>query len=264
MQIKLPDIMMEYEMRGSGNPLVLIHGYPLNSMMWESQFDLADAATVIAPNLPGFGGTQIGTEEIQMGLYADDIDELLRALHIRQPAVICGFSMGGYVAFEFLRRYPDKVAALVLANTKMTPDSLVAKEARDNSAALARQSGAAAIAQAMLPKMFSPKTYESNPALVAKAQKMMESATVPGLVGALMAMKERPDSRVTLGSYEGRSLIITGADDNLIPVSEAELMKEAATDGTLMILPDAGHLSNMEQPEAFNKAVRTFLSGLEY
>lgn len=264
MQIQLPGKTIEYEMQGSGNPLVLIHGYPLNSMMWEAQFSLADAAMVIAPNLQGFGGTPTGDEEMRMGVYADDLDELLKALNIRQPVVIGGFSMGGYVAFEFLRRYPHRVGALILANTKMTPDSMTAKEARDNSAALARQGGAAAIAQAMLPKMFSPKTYASKPALVAKVQKIMESATVPGLVGALMAMKERPDSRMTMGSYEGKSLIITGADDNLIPVSESELMKEASTDGTLVILPDAGHLSNMEQPDAFNKAIRTFLAGLEY
>jgi 3-oxoadipate enol-lactonase len=258
-QTTLHGRQVAYEETGSGRPLLLIHGYPLNRMMWEPQLHgLAVAARVIAPDLWGFGGSE-PAGEATMGTYAEEVHQLAEALGATEPAVVCGFSMGGYIAFEYFRRYKDHVAGLILANTKAGPDSPEGKAGRDKSAALAKEKGAAAIAEAMLPKMLSPKTYASESELVQQTKRMMESASVAGIVAALTAMRDRPDSTPTLAEIKKPALVIGGADDQLFPQSEFQNMANALTHGRLEILPDAGHISNLEQPELFNRALRQFL-----
>ncbi len=262
MQTTIFEKSVEYEESGQGLPLVLIHGYPLNLTMWEPQLrGLAEVAHVIAPNLSGFGKSD-PVADVNMGSYADQIRELLDSLGVTEPAVLCGLSMGGYVVFEYLRRYPNHVRGLIFANTKAGADSPEARVGRDNSAATARAKGAEAIAEAMLPKMLSPKTTQNNPQLVQRAREMMSSASKDGIVAALMAMKDRPNSTDTMVDLHKPTLIITGADDQLIPPSESENLARGITDSRLEILPDAGHLSNLEQPELFNHAVREFLRSL--
>lgn len=262
MRTTLHSRQVAYEETGNGRPLLLIHGYPLNRMMWESQLhDLADVAHVIAPDLWGFGESE-SVADTTIGTYAEELHDLADALAATEPAVVCGLSMGGYVAFEYFRRYKNRVAALILANTKAGPDSAEGKAGRDKSAAVAREQGAAAIAESMLPKMLSPKTYASNPELVQQVRRMMESASVPGIVAALMAMKGRPDSTATLAEIKLPTLVLGGADDQLFPQSEFEGIAKGLPNSKLEILQDAGHVSNIEQPEAFNRSAREFLRGL--
>lgn len=251
-----------YEDAGEGLPLVLIHGYPLNRMMWEPQLEgLADAARVIAPDLRGFGESEAIAGTTTIGAFADDVRELLEALGVTEPAVICGLSMGGYIAFEFFRRYPGHTAALILANTKAGPDSVEGKAGRDQSAALAQAQGAGAIAEALLPKMLAPQSY-ANAELVERVKRIMSSASVTGIVGALRAMKERPDSTSTLAEFRQPALVLAGADDALIPPSEAEALAKALPNARLVTLHAAGHLSNLEQPASFNRAVAEFLAAM--
>jgi 3-oxoadipate enol-lactonase len=255
----LRGVQVAYEERGTGRPLLLIHGYPLNRTMWEPQLhDLADLAHVIALDLWGFGESEpVGSAS--MATYAEQLHKLAEALGAAEPAVVCGLSMGGYVAFEYFRRYQDRVAGLILANTKAGPDSEEGKAGRDKNAALAKEKGAAAIAEAMLPKMLSPKTYASNSELVQQVKRMMESASVPGITAALLAMRDRPDSTPTLAEIKRPTLVVGGADDQLFPQSEFQNMANALADGRLEILPDAGHMSNVEQPALFNRVVRQFM-----
>jgi len=178
---------------------------------------------------------------------------------VHQPAVIAGLSMGGYVALSYLRRYPEHVAALILSNTKSTADTLEGKAGRDKNIAIAKDKGAAAIAEGFMPKALSPKTYTSNPELVAQVKKIIESASVPGIIGALEAMRDRPDSTGILLEYSQPVLVIAAADDQLMTAADADNMKQAARNSTLVTIPDAGHLAPMEQPEAFNHAVQEFL-----
>lgn len=261
MQTTVMGRIVGYDDRGEGRPVVLIHGYPLNRMIWEAQGEgLANHARIIAPDLRGFGESEmVAGTATEISTYADDVRELLDALGISEPAIIAGLSMGGYVALAYLRRYPEHVAALILANTKATADSIEGKAGRDKGITLAGTKGAGAIAEAMLPKVLSPKTYTSNPELVAQVNRIMQSATVPGIVGALSAMRDRPDSTDTLLDFSQATLIIAGADDQLMSAADQENMKQAARNSTLITIPDAGHLSPMEQPEAFNKAVAEFL-----
>ena len=252
--------MVSYDENGSGVPLVLIHGYPLNRMIWEAQWEgLNKQARVLAPDLRGFGGSEMVAGTTTIETYADDVHELLRAMAIEQPAVIAGLSMGGYVALAYARKYGAHVAGLILANTKATPDSEEGKAGRNKNIAVAQEQGAGAIAEGMLPKLFAPKTYTANGELVEQVKRIMASSTVPGIVGALGAMRDRPDALDVLSTANVPTLILAGADDALMPMAEQEKMKQAAPNSTLVVIPDAGHLSPMEQPDAFNHAVAEFL-----
>jgi pimeloyl-ACP methyl ester carboxylesterase len=194
-----------------------------------------------------------------MSLLADDCRGFLDALGITRPVVLGGLSMGGYVVFEFYRKYPQRIAGLILAATRAGADSPEAKANRDKAATTAREQGIGAIVEAMLPKMLSPKSYQTRPELVTRVRKMMENTSLAGVVGDLAAMRDRTDSTALLAQIDKPTLILHGADDQLIPPSEAQVMSATIPNARLHILPEAGHLLNMEQPEVFNEAVRSFL-----
>lgn len=243
--------------------VLCIHGYPLNSAMWEPQMeDLAGTVRVIAPDLRGHGRSEPMPGPYSVGLLADDCLGLLDYLGIENPVVVCGLSMGGYVAFEFFRRYPERVAGLILASTKAKPDTPEGKAARDAAIAKAKKEGVAAVAADMLPKLLASQTYDEDSELVEFVQEMMEDTSLEGMVGALQAMKDRPDSTPTLAAIDVPTLIIHGADDQLIPLSEARAMQAAVKGSELVVIPEAGHLPNLEQIDLFSDAVLDFLDAL--
>lgn len=257
------DFMMAFQDSCDKPTLLLIHGFPLNSNLWGAQIDdLANFARIIAPDLRGHGQSGEIAGPYSVELLADDCADLLGHLNVSTPFVVCGLSMGGYIAFEFYRRFPEYVAGLILASTKAGADSAEGKTNRDKMAEMARKQGVTAVADAMLPKMMSPQTAKDDKELVEFVRDMMESTSVEGVVGALAAMRDRPDSTAMLADIDVPVLIIHGADDQLIPVSEAEAMARAIPDARLVIIPDAGHLPCLEQPDAFNDAVIDFLDSL--
>jgi pimeloyl-ACP methyl ester carboxylesterase len=170
--------------------------------------------------------------------------------------------MGGYVAFAFYRKYGARAAGLIFAATKAGADSPEGKAGREKNAALAQEKGAAAIAEAMLPKMLAPQSYAARPEVVAQARAMMEGTSVAGVVGALLGMRDRPDSTPTLAHINKPTLVLHGADDQLIPSKEGEAIAAGIKGATLKLIPGAGHLLNLEQPQAFNAAVNGFLQSL--
>jgi pimeloyl-ACP methyl ester carboxylesterase len=261
MKINLRGFEMAYDERGSGIPLLLIHGYPLSRQIWQPQLEgLSDTFRVIAPDLRGFGESQAVPGPYSMDLLAEDCFALLNFLEIAQPSIVCGLSMGGYVAFAFWRKFPQRVRGLALAATRALPDTPETAENRLKAAALAEKEGAEAIARAMLPKMLSPRTLESRPALVAQVKSILLSASVPGIVGALMGMRARPDSSPTLGTITAPTLIVRGSDDGFAPLEEAQVMQAAIHHSRLVVIPEAGHLPNLEQAERFNRAVKESFS----
>ncbi len=244
----------------------LIHGYPLSRKLWEPQLSaLSDTAHIIAPDLRGHGESEAGITPSQarpvysMEMHADDLAAFLDAFGVSQPVVIGGLSMGGYVALAFAHKYPDRVAGLMFAATRAGPDSTEGKAGREKAVTLAQESGPGAIADTMLPKMMSPKTYHTNPELVLSVYDMMKTTSVTGIVGDLLGMKERPDSTAFLPEIQKPTLLLYGADDQIIPQAEMESMTTAIPGAQLVIIPDAGHLLNMEQPDEFNQSVRAFL-----
>jgi 3-oxoadipate enol-lactonase len=259
MRAQLNDIVLGYDASGSGRPLVLIHGYPLNRKLWRFQMDnLTEAARLIAPDLRGHGESS-GAEAASVDRYADDLVELLDDLGLAGPAVVAGLSMGGYVALAFFRRHPERVAALILAATRAGADSEAGKANRDKAIALAREKGVEAIAESMLPKMLAPASYDAKPELADEVRHMMAATPLNAVIGDLSAMRDRPDSTELLGGILQPVLVIHGQEDQLIPPSEAEAAYARLPNARLALIPRAGHLLNLEQPEAFDAEVRTFL-----
>ena len=263
MYFRLPGFSMYYEVYGRGTPLLLIHAFPLNRHMWATQIsDRADEAQLIIPDMRGFGESDKPSETYPMEVLADDCMALLDAIAGDKSAVVGGLSMGGYVSLAFYRRYPHKVSGLILAGTRASSDTPEGKTNREQAASKTHKLGVGALVSDMLPKMMAPKTYTTNPELVSQVESMMQNASVEGIVGALMGMKERRNSQELLTKIDIPTLISHGVDDQLIPSQVAEDMHNAIQNSRLSIIPEAGHLLNLEQPRAFNQAVREFLRSI--
>lgn len=253
-------ILMSFEDSCDRVPVLWIHGFPLNNLLWDFQVEgLTDIARLITPDLRGHGATQPTEPPYSMEMFSNDCARLLDHLGLEGPVVVGGLSMGGYVALDFYRRFPQRVAGLILAATRAGADSEEGKAGRDKAADLARAEGVGAIADSMLPKLLAASNYQSQPDLVEFMRDMMLATSEEGLIGALAAMRDRPDSTSLLGSIDFPTLIIHGQDDQLIPPSEAQVMREAIPGSQLVLVPEAGHLPNLEQPQVFNDAVREFL-----
>lgn len=260
----LPDgFTMAYDEVGTGMPFVLLHGFPHNRSLWAPQTGaLLEHGRCIAPDLRGFGESgREGPYSVEQ--YADDVIALLESLGIDR-AVVGGLSMGGYVAFAIWRARPEMVRALVLADTKPGADTAEARRKRLELIAVARDGGAGAVANAQITGMVGATTRALNPALVDGLHQMLASAPVEGIVGALQAMMERPDSTDLLPTIDVPTLIIVGEEDALTPVKESRAMHAAIPGSRLEVIPGAGHCSNLEKPAAFNHVLGEFLSALNY
>jgi pimeloyl-ACP methyl ester carboxylesterase len=206
--------------RGWGPPVLFLHGFPHNRSLWAPQLSgLAAHARCIAMDLRGFGESSVAAP-YSMDQHADDVAAFMDRLQIER-AVICGLSMGGYVAFALWRRHKQRVQALILADTKATADTDEGREKRRAMAQLARDRGSAAVADATITGMVGKHTREAAPHVVNSVYRMLASANVAGLVGALDALRERPDSTATLSTIDVLTLIIVGEDDVLTPVADA-------------------------------------------
>lgn len=261
MKIQLPDVQLAYSEAGQGQPVLFVHGYPLNRQMWQPQVEkLADVGHILTIDLRGHGESQAVAGPYSMDLFADDLNALLDALQIREPIVLCGLSMGGYVAFAFQRRYASRLKGLVLTATRAGADTPQARQGRDQATETARQQGAGAIVESMLPKLLAPRTLQENPELVARARAILQSTPLETILGDLAALKERPDSTPTLAEIQVPTLILPGAEDQLIPLSEAQAMHSGIASAYMEVIPRAGHLPNLENPVAFNGALANFLA----
>lgn len=240
--------------------LLLIHGFPFNSMMWWPQINkLDETARVIAPDLRGFGESETPTDNYSMRVFADDCRALLDSIGAQAPIIVCGLSMGGYIAFEFCRQHPDRVDGLILTATRAAPDAPADQQGRDRAIETVKANGVNVLARGLLSKLFSDHNYEHQRDVVESVQQMMESATEHGVIGALAAMRDRADSRPMLGEIDVPTLIVHGADDKIVPLDEARTMANSIPNSEMVVIPNAGHLPNLEQPAMWNEAVTQFL-----
>lgn len=260
------ELSMSYADRGEGpgDPVVLLHAFPLNGRMWEPQEELlASGRRVITPDYPGFGrsaGVALPAQP-DVGFYAGQLRELLDRLELDR-VVLGGISMGGYVAFAALRLFPERVSGLLLANTRPDPDPEEAREGRDHAIRRVAEEGVGVLPGLYLERLLSRQTLEERPGVVAKVEDMISESSPDGVVAALGALRERPDSTPVLGEIEVPALVIGGAEDAL---SGPEVMSQMAAripGSRHVTLSGAGHLSNLEAPEEFNAALEEFLAGL--
>jgi pimeloyl-ACP methyl ester carboxylesterase len=254
--VTINGVQLAYHDEGSGAPLLLIHAFPLHSLMWKPQIvALSSRRRVIAPDLRGFGASALGEAPTSLDQYADDLVALLDQLGIERVAV-CGLSMGGYIAFSMLRRHRARIGALILADTRAGADTDEARQARETNARLAEQHGAGALADQMLPKLLAPAASDS---LRDDVRRIIGSNDGHGAAAALRCMAARPDSTPLLSSIDIPTLIIVGAEDALTPPSEAHAMHAAIRNSQLVEIPRVAHLSNMEAEAAFSEAIDQFL-----
>ncbi|MCL5428602.1 MAG: alpha/beta hydrolase [Chloroflexi bacterium] len=254
---------LHFEERGRGLPLLLIHGFPFSGRMWAGQLEsLSKSARVLAPDLPGFGDSPARQGAASVDQYAEDCLSVLDALHIMDPVVIGGLSMGGYIALAAARLFPLRVSGLILASTRAGADTAESKTTRDKTIAQVKESGASVVAESMYPKLLSSDTYKDQPAVANELKAIMRTATSEGVIAALAAMRDRLDSTDLLPNLHMPVLIIHGKDDRVIPPAEAEGMAKAIPNNALHLIDKAGHLPNLEQPEEFNRSVTKFLGKL--
>jgi 3-oxoadipate enol-lactonase len=253
-----------YDDVGSGLPVVLLHAFPFDRTMWKPQIGPLSAAgfRLLVPDLPEFGDTTPGTEVFSIERSADVIAEFLEAIEVRK-AVVCGLSMGGYVAMAFARRHSEKLAGLILADTKAAPDDADAKAKRDQLIADVKAAGPVAAAEALLPKLFSARTRESNPAAVERARTIVLRQRSSAIIAGLYALRDRPDATPGLASVGVQTLVVVGEQDAVTPPLAASRIAECVRGSELVQIPHAGHLSNLENPQAFNSAAIAFLNRLK-
>jgi YbgC/YbaW family acyl-CoA thioester hydrolase len=252
-------VNLAVEVHGEGPAVLFVHGYPFDRSIWRDQIDSLDGYRRIAPDLRGMGQSDAPDLGYGMGIYADDLAALLDALGVNE-VVLCGLSMGGYVIFEFLRRWRHRVRALILMDTRAEGDSTEGRRARDAAAATARESGAEAVAQAMLPKVLASRSEERAPELVERVRRIMAATPVAGMVGALAAMRDRLDSTGLLPTLTGLpTLVMVGEEDVLTPLEAARRMATLIPGARLVVIPGAGHVPPLERPSETTAEIREFL-----
>lgn len=233
--------------------IVLLHAFPYTPGMWQPQREILSAYNVMAPNLLGFEN------------FAEAARNVLKEVDLAswQEVLFVGISMGGYTIFRLWELAPERFAGMVLACTRAIPDSEEARQARKKQADRLHTEGLSWLPDALLSMHFADTTLQTRPEVVASAKKMMLSNQVEALVQTLSALASRPDSRPLLPSISVPTLVIAGAEDKLAPFAETKEMADAIPNSRLEVIPDASHLANLENPQAFNAVLETFIKELK-
>lgn len=255
------DAQLFYETAGDGPALVLLHPFPLNHDFWRAVAErLSTRYRLIMPDLRAHGDSDAGDGPVTMEKLAADLALLCREERIAKGFFV-GVSIGGYLLFEFWRRYPEHVAALVLANTRAGAETSEGRATRFALADRVLREGTTGFIEEMLPKLMSPATLTNRPDIVGQARGMMQKMSPQDIAAVQRGMAERPDSIPTLRTINVSTLIVAAEDDS-IPRAEFELMREQIPESMLRVIPRAGHYGALEQPEEFTGLLRAFLLGL--
>ena len=256
-------IEMAYDDAGAGLPVVLLHGFPFNRSMWSEQvLALRASHRVITPDLRGHGETTTTDDPATMDEMARDVAALMDELNIER-AVIGGLSMGGYVALAFYRRFQLRTRALILADTRPQADTMEARRKREEQANKILQEGMKAIADDFLTKVLTPTTLSERPEIAGRVRAMIMDTKPEGAAAALRGMAVRIDHTDFLPRIMSPTLIIVGSEDQLTPPKDAELMHREIGGSRLVQIQGAAHISNLERPTEFNRALKDFLDALQ-
>lgn len=246
--------------------IVFIHGFPFSSEMWKRQTQmLQDKNTnlrIITYDLRGHGQSSVGDGQYTIELFVDDLIALLDYLKITRT-ILCGFSMGGYIALRAIERNPDRFNALVLCDTMSSADSNEAKIRRANSIMLIKKEGVGRFAEAFLKAVFAPQTFETKPGIIDEIRRTVLSNSALGICGGLLAMAGRTDTTEALPKISVPTLILVGENDMVTPPSAAGIMHDKIPNSKLHLIYNAGHMSNLENPILFNGHLTEFLDGIQ-
>ena len=258
---------LSYYETGAGMPIVLLHGFPFDHQMWRAQIEaLQSSYRVVAPDLRGFGESTLSTEDATVGVsmseYAADVAAVLDHASITEPAILCGFSMGGYVLWQCHRQYPEKIRAIVLCDTKATADSSEAAAGRIKMAESVVTSGTGPVADAMLPKLLASSTLNDRPEVVEQVEAMIHGCDPAAIAAAQRGMAVRQDATNDLNTISGPALAVVGAKDVISTPQDMRQIVDKLPNAKLVEIPNAGHMTTIENPQAVNEAVLSFVAEL--
>ncbi len=243
-----------------GKPVVLVHGFPFSHAMWGPQIRaLSKTFRVIAYDVRGHGASEVGDGAYSIDLFVKDLIGILDTLKLPKVA-LCGLSMGGYIALRAMEKYPQRFSHLILCDTKSTADTEEGKKKRAAAAEVVKKNLVPAYAEEFSKAVLTERTVSQNPALLDTVKKMIRGNSVEGIVGTLMALAGRSDTSSALTSMNIPTLILTGREDKITPPADAQAMSKALPNAQLFLLPDAAHLSNLENPVLFNHQLISFLT----
>jgi pimeloyl-ACP methyl ester carboxylesterase len=261
MKLILNDSAVNFTERGmpQGLPVVFIHGFPFSYEMWGPQiYVMPNNIHVIAYDVRGHGSSDVGDSPLSIDIFVDDLIALLDHLFIKK-AILCGLSMGGYIALRAVERYADRVRGLILCDTKSTPDTDAAKLKRAETIKAVKANGVQAFAEEFVKSVFWEKTFETNPGVIAFIKQIICTNSPRGIRGTLHALASRSDTTPILSSLHIPTCIIVGEHDKVTPLSDAQSMHRIIAGSELHILPNAAHMSNLENTQAFNTRIAAFL-----
>jgi len=249
--------------QGRGRPVLLVHAFPLDHSMWDAQVAaLASRWRMIAPDLRGFGESQVSEGTVTMEQFADDLAGLLDELGIDEPVVFCGLSMGGYIGWQFYRKYASRVRAMILCDTRAVADTPEARAGRKDMIDRVLREGPEPVAQAMIPKLLAASTIASHPEMAAGVHRVIVSNDPQGIAAALRGMRDRPDATDLLSQIRCPCLVLVGKFDAISTLEEMRSIAAKIPDAKLVTIAGAGHLTPLEQPAQTTAAMEAFLIGL--
>jgi pimeloyl-ACP methyl ester carboxylesterase len=250
----------------SMTPVIFIHGFPFSHKMWNfpgGQVDALSATNrVIAYDIRGHGESEVGLGHYSIELFVDDLFALMDHLNIPK-AVLCGLSMGGYIALRAVERNPDRVLGLILCDTKSEADGNEAKIKRANGIKFIQANGMKYYAQDYVKIVFAPSSFEAHAEAIKSVQSIVERTAPASIFGTLLALAARTDTTSALPNITCPTLILVGEKDTLTPAASSELMKEKIPGAEMFVIPNAGHISNMENPAEFNKHLVSFITKIK-
>jgi len=259
MQVRSGDTDIIYEVRGKGPDLVLLHPFPANHEVWSAVAEpLSSVYRVILPDLRGLGSSGPGEGIATMEMHANDVLRVCEDAGVER-AVFAGNSIGGYILFEFWRRFRERVSALILVDTKASPDTEEARKTRLAAADDVLKRGTEPFINAQLPKLLGESTRRNRPDQVDQAKKLMMKSSAAGIAAVQSGMAERPDSTPTLRMIDVPTLLLVGEEDGVTPAAEMELIHRNVRGSEMRRIPQAGHYSPFERPEDVHRAMREFL-----
>lgn len=259
MRVRSGDSEIFYEVRGKGPDLVLLHPFPAHHGVWVPVAEMLSAAfRVIMPDLRGLGESAPGEGVATMKRHAEDVLRVCQDAGV-EKAVLGGNSIGGYILFEFWRRYRERVSGLILVDTKASPDTQEARNARLAAAEDVLKRGTEPFVDAQLPRLMGESTSRNRPDVVQQAKQMMMRASAAGIAAVQRGMAEREDSVPTLGTIDVPTLVVFGEEDTLTPAAEMERIHAGVRGSVMRRIPQAGHYSPWERPQDVHRVMREFL-----
>lgn len=262
-EITLNGITICYDDSGEGStPIIFVHGFPFDKSSWKPQMNFfKNTHRVIAYDIRGFGKSTIGKEELSMRLFADDLVKLMDGLLINK-AIVCGLSMGGYVLMNAAYRYAERFEAIILSDTQCIADSREMKLKRAATIAQITTCGLEAFAEGYVKNIFCKESINTKKELVERIKQVILTTSTASIIGTLHALAQRWQMCPSLKEISVPTLILCGKEDIVTPLSESEFMLQNITNSTMQSIDDAGHMSNLEQADEFNKHLSNFISDI--